>query len=65
MVYAQIKNGQVQNTIVVDEDTDMDLFSQGFDSFLRIDHLVPCPGPSWSYDGATFSPPYQAPDPVE
>lgn len=59
MIYAQILQGIVKNTIVVDEDTPMDLFAQNFDYFIRIDNLTPMPGISWSYDGAQFSAPAQ------
>lgn len=65
MIYAQIKNGQVQNTILVDENTPLDLFSEGYDHFMRIDELNPCPGPTWSYDGESFSPPPIPPEPSE
>lgn len=56
MIYAQIKNGLVVNTIVVDENTQLSLFSAGFDAFIRIDEMSPMPGINWSYNG-TFSPP--------
>lgn len=57
MIYAQIKDGLVKNTIVVDEETPLNLFSVGFDYLLRIDNLSPVPGINWSYDGSSYSPP--------
>jgi len=63
MIYAQIKNNVVFNTIVIDENSPMDLLSEGFDYFIRIDNLQPCPGIRWGYDGAEFSPPPS--DPID
>lgn len=57
MVYAQIKNGRVFNTIVTDETTPLDLFARGFDYFLRIDTLSSAPSIGWIYDGKKFLPP--------
>lgn len=62
MVYAQIKNNIIQNTIVVDDETPMELFSQGFDHFLRIDDLDEVPGIGWSYADDAYTRP---PEPVE
>lgn len=60
MVYAQVSNSQVVNTVVVDETTPMDLLSRGFDALLRIDNLDVIPGIGWGYDGASFiAPPPQ------
>lgn len=57
MIYAQIKNGIVQNTIVLDDLSLEPLFAQGFDYFLCIDDIQPSPGIDWNYDGQQFSPP--------
>ncbi len=57
MIYAQIRDGIVKNTIVVDETTPMNLFSQEFDYFLRIDNLSIIPGIGWNYDGDDYIPP--------
>lgn len=54
MIYAQIKNNLVVNCIVADDETPMDIFSAGYDYFIRIDNLNPIPGIGWSYDGTTF-----------
>lgn len=62
MIYAQIKNGVVINAIVVDDDTPLELFSEGFDYFLRIDDINPTPGIGYLYDGNEFStPPVKVP----
>lgn len=63
MVYAQIKNGNVVNTIVADENTPLDLFARGFDYFIRIDEMDLVPSIGWTYNGENFSPP--APPEVE
>lgn len=57
MIYAQIKDGVISNTIVADEETPLSLFAEGFDSLVRVDELSPRPGPGWTYDGAHFSAP--------
>lgn len=57
MVYAQIKDNKVVNTIVVNEDTPLELFSEGYDYFLRIDEMSPRPAIGWSYDGEEFTAP--------
>ena len=61
MTYAQVKNGIVQNRIVVEEDSESNikLFLEGYDHCVRIDNLNPQPDIGWSYDGALFSPPEQ------
>jgi|SRR5271165_5674657 len=61
MIYAQILNGVVVNTIVLIDPTLIPLFSQGYDSFVQIDKLPVVPGPGWSYDGTKFT----APAPVQ
>lgn len=57
MVYAQIKDGIVQNTIVLDDPSLEGVFSQGYDYFLRVDNLDSQPGVGWSYDGQNFTAP--------
>lgn len=57
MKYAQIKNGKVVNVIAVDENSPMDTLAEGYDSFLRIDQMIPIPAMGSSYDGVTFTPP--------
>lgn len=53
-VWAQIKNGIVQNTIVLDDESLIPVFTQGFDHLIRIDDLVVQPTIDWLYDGISF-----------
>lgn len=62
MIYAQIKNNLVINCIVADEETPLDIFSAGYDYFIRIDTNPINPGIGWSYDGVNFSAPVMPPD---
>lgn len=62
MVYAQIKDGMIINTIVVDEKTNLKLFREGFDELIRIDDLKQKPGPEWMFDGKEFTSPEHDPD---
>lgn len=59
MIWARIKKGIVTNCIVLDDLSLKDLFSEGYDYFIRVDELDPQPGIAWSYDGKTFSPPIE------
>lgn len=54
MVYAQISNGIVKNTIVLDDLSLLPLFSQGFERCIRVDNLDVVPSIGWSYDGEEF-----------
>lgn len=63
MIYAQITDNVIQNTIVLDDSGLLSLFTQGFDMCMRIDNLDPQPGIGWSYDGRNFNPPPPEPDP--
>jgi hypothetical protein len=51
MIYAQILNGVVRNTIILDNETELHLFLKHHDHCIRIDHLVPQPSIGWLYDG--------------
>lgn len=57
MIFAQIKDGLIVNTIVLDSSNDLSLFTSGFDYVLQIDQQYPRPGISWSFDGIQFIPP--------
>lgn len=59
MIWARIKDGIVTNCIVLDDLSLKDLFSEGYDYFIRVDELDPQPGIAWSYDGKVFNPPIQ------
>lgn len=57
--YAQIKNGIVENVIVLNDSNLESTFSAGFDHFINLGDTrdVDQPGPGWTYDGDNFSPP--------
>lgn len=57
MVYAQIKDSIVTNIIIIDDESLVSLFSEGYDSIVQIDEITPTPGPNWSYDGENFAAP--------
>lgn len=67
MIFAQIKNGTVQNTIILENENLLSLFQinlitrEPYDAVLRIDNINPQPGIDWSYDGNAFI----APPPIE
>lgn len=54
MLYAQIKNNIVKNTIIIEDPSLESIFSEGFDSLIRIDNLDILPGKDWTYDGENF-----------
>jgi hypothetical protein len=56
MIYAQIKDGVVLNTIVLEDTSLESVFSAGFDYFISIDAVNPKPSIGWGYDGSAFSP---------
>lgn len=64
MIYAQIKDGIIKNTIIVDGNSPMDKLSVGYDTLIRIDNLSPNPAIDWTYDGNTFSAPVVPPEPI-
>jgi len=57
MIYVQILNGIVKNSIVLTDISLEDLFLEGFDYLIRVDTMTPQPGIDWLYDGSSFSPP--------
>jgi len=64
MNYAQIANGSIQNIIVLDDESLLDHFVQGFDYLLPLDGLDPSPQIGWLYDGSNFSAPVIVPVPI-
>lgn len=62
MVYAQIKDGIIKNTIVLDDMSLLNVFLDGFDYLLRVDDLDPQPSIGWSYDGSNYAPPPEIED---
>lgn len=71
MIFAQIVNGNVVNTIIVASEDDIPLFqvdlSTGipYDYVIRLDYLYPRPGIGWSFDGIQFYAPPPPPDPPD
>lgn len=59
MIYAQIKNNTVINTIVLDKVELEPIFANGFDALVRIDNLDIIPGINWSYINGEFISPNQ------
>lgn len=59
MIYAQIKDNIVSNIIILDDESLIPLFSEGFDLLMRVDQLGLYPSSGWGYDPdtQTFSPP--------
>ena len=62
MEYAQIKDGVVQNIIILEDDSLIPHFSQGYDYFIRVDNLDPIPWNGDLYDGVNFSHPSDSGD---
>lgn len=60
MVYAQILNGVIINTIVLDDTSLIPLFAKGFDTFIEIDQIPGSPGVGWTYNNGTFTPPVES-----
>lgn len=58
MIYAQVKDSLVINTIVLDDTNLIPLFSSGYDYFIEISDDPGSPAVGWSYDPILgFSPP--------
>ena len=62
MIYAQIRNNKIVNTIMLDDSTLIPLFSVDtsgvpYDSVLQIDNLQPMPGVNWTFDNVNWNPP--------
>jgi hypothetical protein len=69
MIFAQISNGVIVNTIHLMDGTLLSLFQNDpstglpYDTVLQINFLYPQPGIGWIFDGIQFYPPPAAPDP--
>ncbi len=63
MIFAQIKDQVIQNTIILDDENSVSLFQidplsgEVYDFILRIDSIYPQPGIGWSFDGIVFTAP--------
>lgn len=55
MIYAQIKNEEVYNKILIDDESKIPLFAQGFDGCIRVDNLKIIPDIGWYYRNGTFT----------
>lgn len=67
MIFAQIDNQLIQNTLLLNDESLLSLFlndsnGQPYDYVLRIDMIYPQPGIGWTFDGIQFYPPPQPPD---
>lgn len=61
-IYAQIKDGEIKNTIVADAEFIKEVASQ-WDFIIDITDMDPQPAIGWLYDGQDFSPPVVEPPP--
>lgn len=57
MIYAQIANGLIQNIIVLEDESLIEHFTEGFDYLIPLDGIDPAPHIGWAYDGSEFSAP--------
>src|SRR6202790_677328 len=64
MIFAQITNNIIVNTINLEDESNLNLFEtntatgQPYDSIVRIDLIYPQPGIGWTFDGITFTFPF-------
>lgn len=56
MIYALIKNGSVENSIVAEPEF-LPLIEANFDAIVDITEMSPQPALGWLYDGETFTDP--------
>jgi hypothetical protein len=66
MIYAQITNKIIINTIVLDDASLVSLFETDqngnpYDSVIQIDNIVPQPGIGWTFDNISWNAPITAP----
>lgn len=63
MIFAQIKDAQIVNTIILDDEKLASSFmlnpvtGENFDQILRVDTIYPQPAIGWSFDGIVFQAP--------
>lgn len=63
MIFAQLKDGVVVNTIIITDVSMLPFFQADpmtgdpYDILLQVDATYPQPGIGWTFDGITFSPP--------
>lgn len=62
MVFAQVSNGVIINTLIINDYSLLSLFQNDkdgnpYDYILQVDATYPQPGIGWTFDGIAFSPP--------
>jgi hypothetical protein len=57
MIYSQIRNGIIENQIILEDPSLEPLFREGFDALIRTDNVTPTPSIGWSWDGEQFKEP--------
>lgn len=62
MVFAQVQDGIVTNTIILNDYSLLPLFQKDqlgnlYDYVLQVDATYPQPGVGWAFDGIQFTPP--------
>lgn len=60
MIFAQIKDGKVENVFELDNLNLLDYFKLGFDHVERVDDKNPRPGIGWTFENGAFANPYNA-----
>lgn len=68
MIYAQITNNTIVNTIQLDDISILPLFQTDqngnpYDSVIQIDNIIPKPGINWWFDNVNWNPPIAPPVP--
>ena len=66
MIYAQITNNTIMNTIELNDSSILYLFNKDpngnpYDSIVQIDNLNPQPGIGWTFDNVNWNPPFSSP----
>jgi hypothetical protein len=66
MIFAQIKNNTIINTIDLEDVSLLSLFQTDqngnpYDSVIQIDNIIPQPSIGWSFDNVNWNPPVAAP----
>jgi hypothetical protein len=55
MIFAQITDNLIVNTIQIDDIAVVPMFTEGYDACVQIDNIAPQPAIGWSYDGTDFT----------
>lgn len=65
MQFACIKNGVVENTIIVENENLLPNLRKEWDHVIQIDDIDPMPSRGWSYTEGAFMPPVVEETPAE